>query len=152
MVVAVEPTPASARRLRANASLNDAPIQVVQAAVGRESGTAYLSLAADGRMNRVHRDAEGLNVRITTLDDLAQLLGFPDLVKLDVEGAELDALLGAKTVLAHHPTVLVEAHSPDLLAAVTELLQVNGYDVQRTAAPVEPFVPTMLVATRSRPT
>jgi FkbM family methyltransferase len=144
-VIAVEPGPDAARRLRTNAELNDAPIEVVEAAAGATSGTTRLELAADGRMN--HVAAEGVAVRQVTLDELAAAHGLPDLVKIDVEGAELDVLTGGKAVLAHRPFLLVEAHSPELLASVSALLEESGYEVERSARETEAsFTPELLVA------
>ncbi|WP_052668786.1 FkbM family methyltransferase [Nitriliruptor alkaliphilus] len=84
-----------------------------------------------------HRE---LSVRTRRLDDIVaeEGLGRVDVVKIDVEGAELAALAGAhRTLERHRPLVLVEADdlhqaryeatAQDVLDAVTE----HGYDVFR---------------------
>jgi FkbM family methyltransferase len=54
-------------------------------------------------------------VPCTTLDALAAEHGFPDFVKIDTEGGELDILHGGQKVLEHGKTdFLVEFHSPKL--------------------------------------
>jgi methyltransferase FkbM-like protein len=50
------------------------------------------------------------------------------LVKIDVDGAELDVLAGAERVLAsQHPSVIVETHAPGLEAACGQALLRAGY-------------------------
>jgi FkbM family methyltransferase len=55
-------------------------------------------------------EAEEITVRTTTLDAYAGEIGNLGFVKLDVEGAELHALLGGREVIGHNrPVVHVEA-------------------------------------------
>ncbi|MBK3842036.1 FkbM family methyltransferase [Paraburkholderia aspalathi] len=65
----------------------------------------------------------GTTVPMVSLDSLG--LGRLDLVKLDVEGMELDVLRGSRTVLAsHHPVMIIEIIKSDgaaIEAFVTEL-------------------------------
>jgi Methyltransferase FkbM domain len=56
-------------------------------------------------------------VKTLTVDYLYEFYGFiPDLVKIDVEGAEMDVLQGAKKIATHSSTLFfVEIHSgPEL--------------------------------------
>ncbi len=116
LVVAVEPDPANLVRLRANIARNELPVVVEAAALGREPGaasfvrdltpgeTGWGSLLTDPGPT-----SESVDVRVTTLDALAASLGERPLrlVKLDVQGAEHDALLGAIEMLAHQRPILV---------------------------------------------
>lgn len=55
----------------------------------------------------------------------------PDLIKIDVEGAELGVLKGAIfTLRAHRPDVFIECHSPDLRLRCAELLQSLSYTIR----------------------
>ena len=66
----------------------------------------------------------------TTLDVAAASEGGfePDLVKIDVEGAEASVLRGARGILAgRRPGVIVEVHSPELEHECGELLVEHGY-------------------------
>ncbi len=64
-----------------------------------------------------------------TLDRLAyEDLWLPDLMKIDVEGAELGVLDGARRILAEHaPDVVVETHGRDVEQACIELLREYDY-------------------------
>lgn len=65
---------------------------------------------------RPRRGATVTRVPMTTLDHLAEEVGLaPDLVKIDVEGAEADVLAGARELARRHrPRFLVEMHAvPD---------------------------------------
>lgn len=66
-----------------------------------------------------------------TLDEVAYSEdGFvPDVIKIDIEGAELDALRGAKRILHERkPSLIIETHSEDLEAGCSALLREHGYD------------------------
>jgi hypothetical protein len=66
----------------------------------------------------------------TSLDDfVASGQAFaPAVIKVDVEGAELGVLRGARTVLAEcRPHVIVETHSAELEEECAALLQSHGY-------------------------
>jgi len=58
----------------------------------------------------LHDNAESSS--ITTVDALADAVGVPDAITIDIEGAELIALRGAENTLKkHHPIVFVSIHA-----------------------------------------
>jgi len=63
------------------------------------------------------------------LDHWAYNGGFvPDFIKIDIEGAEIDALKSAERILRErHPALIVEVHSWDLEREAGELLVAHGY-------------------------
>ncbi len=67
------------------------------------------------------------------LDDNQTLLK-PSLMKIDVEGAELDVLIGAKdTLIKYSPTILLSTHDihiPNISNQCIDFLQQIGYTVQ----------------------
>jgi predicted RNA methylase len=67
--------------------------------------------------------------RASTLDQLSEDLATPpDLLKIDVEGAELDVLRGAHRLLAQRrPHVVLETHGRDVEAGCVEVLRHHGY-------------------------
>lgn len=120
VVHAVEGAPATAALLRRNAAANPGYSVVDHEAVLAEAegeidfttfepGSGEASLAAGGGGTVVR-------VRSTTLDALTAPLPRVDLVKLDLEGAELRALRGATRLLADHRPALIIELEPEHLA------------------------------------
>jgi FkbM family methyltransferase len=136
-VIALEPLPQNIERLRENVRRNDlANVIVVEAAAGATDGTAVLHSAADpafGSLREVvkYRTSGDIEVRLRSLDSLWHELMRPavELVKIDVEGAELEVLEGGREVLETcSPVLLVEAGRGAASDAVHELLTTLGYD------------------------
>jgi FkbM family methyltransferase len=133
-VIAVEPDAWLVRLLRRSAAANDR-IEVVEAAVAAEAGSRELIIAKRSRSTN-HLAGYGstqtggtrraATVRTTTLDELAERYGMPDLVKIDVEGAEAEVLAGGPKVLAARPTIIIEV-ADESADAVGALLA--GYDL-----------------------
>jgi FkbM family methyltransferase len=145
-VIAVEAEPHNARAALANRDLNDAKnLEVVHAAGGSTGGVLMF---AEGLNGHVERTTHGnVAVRAVTIDELALEFGWPDLVYLDVEGFEGEALRGAARVLERrqtsffvevHETLLDYGYEPDDI-----LRELAGFNVFR--APVADdgeFAPT----------
>ena len=115
--VAFEPNPVSFQHLTTNVANNDVVDRCVlhQTAVGSASARGRLLSGSSGNsgMARIEIDPAG-EVKIVTLD--ATVLSEPriDILKIDVEGAELDVLKGAaKTLARHRPIVYVEVAKPN---------------------------------------
>jgi FkbM family methyltransferase len=120
-VIAFEPSPKERKRLAKHIWLNGADnVRVEGYAVGAESGEADLFLAdgANDWCNSLRRPAEStgqtVRVQVRRLDDVVSQLELSrlDFIKMDVEGAELDALRGAAGILgdAARPVVLAEVY------------------------------------------
>lgn len=129
-VVAFEPDPAVAERLRRN--VERAPrlgsiVTPVAAALGAEPGRSLFASGADSSTGRLSADGD-FDVEVTTLDEAAERFGDPRLVKIDVEGAELDVLRGGRRLIARRfAAFVVEAHSKQLEQACVRLLESLGY-------------------------
>lgn len=64
-----------------------------------------------------------------TIDGLAQRHFLPDVIKMDIEGAEVAALRGATAVLrSRRPAVLLEVHGKDFEWDCLALMRQAGYD------------------------
>lgn len=118
MVYAFEPVPRNASTVERNALLNGMEnISVLRLALSRDDGTAELLLAhhAGGAVLKsagTPPDLAGsLMVQTASVDSLVeqQRIKLPDVVKIDVEGAEMDVLHGMQEVLRKWgPTVILE--------------------------------------------
>lgn len=117
-VIAVEAEPHNVRVARRTCALNpDFPVEVVHAAVAAQTGTLRFAEGLNGTA-RPGRRAGTVAVPAVTIDDLAARYGHPDVVLLDVEGFEGEALRGATAVLASGRTdFFVEVHDRGTLAA-----------------------------------
>lgn len=138
-VLAVEPDPVMAGLLRRSAAVNAglAPVEVLPAAISAEQSVARFHVA---RRNRATNHLDGFGprqaagVRTTqlvmtvTLDWLADRFPAPDVIKIDVEEAELAVLAGGARVLQQCPTVICEVAGQNA-TAVGELLTAHGYDL-----------------------
>ena len=131
-VYAFEPEPENFRRLSRRVS-GLPNIIAVQKALGRRSGSAQLSLDRFHARHSLTRDggAGSVTVPVTSLDDFVRAQALPglDMVKLDIEGAELDAIAGMTAVLSapRRPAVLCELHPPHTPEQFREALAVHGY-------------------------
>ncbi len=108
-VVTVEPTASSAniarRHLRYNAA-GTAPVVLVEAAAGAERGEATLREYDQPYVNALADAPDGVGaprlrtVEVRTLDDICAEHGLaPTFIRIDVQGAEWQALEGARGVI-----------------------------------------------------
>jgi FkbM family methyltransferase len=146
-VVVFEPLPANQQAIRRLCTLNPTlPVELLCLAVGKEDGLAHLAMMPDRSMAKLatspfQPDADALDeieVRLRTIDALVReaTIPPPDLVKIDVEGAECDVLAGAaETLRRWRPTVLLEAHSGSLEDECACTLRSLGYPVRRVGPP-----------------
>jgi FkbM family methyltransferase len=120
-VYAFEPVPASFDGLARHVALNGlvSTVTPVRAAVGDREGPAPLRLAGTPGESRLAGSATAddgatVDVDMTTIDAFCARTGIvPDFIKIDVEGAELDVLRGAReTLRARGPSLalFVELH------------------------------------------
>ncbi|WP_292420454.1 FkbM family methyltransferase [Mesorhizobium sp.] len=75
-----------------------------------------------------------VSVQVRCIDSLiAEGYPRPDVIKIDIEGGEADALQGAATTLQTHPVVICEMHdfAPDEVKRAMKSLTEAGYQVTR---------------------
>jgi FkbM family methyltransferase len=118
LVVGVEADPINATRLRANVARNSLPVKVIEAAITAHSGeTSFTRVDALGETGwgSVLVDADPANgasaitVPAICIDDIvATMPKPPTLIKLDLQGMELQAMQGATETLRAKPILVLE--------------------------------------------
>jgi FkbM family methyltransferase len=151
-VVAFEPSPALAGLIRYHKRMNRASaIRVEQTAITNAPGVNEFFLHNGGAssVNALSQDAvmreapasspiDKVLVRSRSLDEYCESSKrVPQVIKIDVEGAELDVLRGASRVLSQFKPGLILAVHPPLIANgssndVFELLQQHHYSICRS--------------------
>ena len=135
-VVAFEPVPENVAAIRENLALNAIEwVELHQTAIARSSGSASLIISEVSAFSRLahisvpSEDRERIEVAVTSIDELlaSGSVPKPDVIKIDVEGAELEAIEGMRDTLAElKPVLLCEVH--DCNAAYVELMNGLGYE------------------------
>jgi|SRR5665213_413891 len=131
-VIAVEPNPKAFEVLQRNIAANNLGNMVVpyQCALGSAPGEAGIELGKESNLGHT-RITEGNDVEVRTLDDIVPEDKRVSVIKIDVEGAELDVLKGASRLLAEQsPAVFVEVLGQKAHVEVNELLRSHGYSLR----------------------
>jgi FkbM family methyltransferase len=111
MVFAIEPQPTALSVLTLNAQAPDFNICVVPVAASDHTGTADFWVRPHGDRSSLGAsgDARHVSVGVDTLDRICSTLTRVSMMKLDVEGFELDVLRGATRIISRHrPLVCFE--------------------------------------------
>jgi FkbM family methyltransferase len=137
-VFAFEPDAVMARLLRRSARLNPgaAAVEVIPCAVAQEPGLAHFEIAQRSRASNALEGcqlSQGGGVReletvvTVSLDWLTERLPAPDVVKIDVEGADLAVFRGARKMLEAKRPVLIFESTPPNRDEESRLLRDLGY-------------------------
>jgi len=146
-VVALEPLPENAGRLRENIAANALTnVTVRAAAAGARDGAALMTEGATSLEGRVasHDFASGRYVPGVTIDALVREgCPPPSLMKIDVEGWEAAVIRGGRaTIAAERPRLVVEVHSRGagdaVLAALPVPYRFTNLDGGRDAERLQP--------------
>jgi FkbM family methyltransferase len=114
--IAYEPSPALSASARTLASMNEFEnrMTVLDYAIGQIKTPMSVSLDSSEFIR--FEDGESFNqkvqIEMTTLDDECERLGiYPDIIKIDIEGYEYEALSGARNLLMKRkPVICLELH------------------------------------------
>lgn len=141
-VIVFEPLPDNAERVRSIIDLNpDLPIRLFDCAIGESNGKAKLLVMPESSMAKLttslfestEREIGSIEVDVATLDSLIEgnVIPPPDLVKIDVEGAELSVLKGfSRSLERHKPVLFLEVHSRKLAKLCRDFLATRGYTLR----------------------
>ncbi|MCW2783441.1 MAG: Methyltransferase FkbM [Marmoricola sp.] len=141
-IVCIDPLPDAKEQLGATAThLRPCRVEIVSAALGSARGkqTLHITAASDSSSLLPISPADGLpgalrevgthEVDVLVGDELLFSLGpfeRPTLVKIDVQGAEIDVLSGLTNVLSSADAVLVEVSFADLYAGQSDASSVTA--------------------------
>ncbi len=131
-VVVFEPASRNLLYLRRHLHLNHiSNVTVIEAAVTDRRGCISFDTGKSSSMGHIsHLGSE--KVATISLDEAINEGGIPapNCMKIDIEGAELLALMGAKSLLEKwHPAVFLSTHGSDIHRACCSLLEGLGYNL-----------------------
>jgi FkbM family methyltransferase len=133
MVYAFEPLPKNLCYLRKHIELNRIQnIKIVEMAISDEVGTGFFEVENTRAMGRL-QESGNLRVRTSTLDALLSegKVAPPDCIKMDIEGAEFHALLGARQCFTRYrPKLFLATHSSEVHDACCRILNSWDYVIQ----------------------
>jgi FkbM family methyltransferase len=137
-VVAFEPAARNVAYLRRHLELNALTnVRVLEAAVGDRVGSAVFQTGpsfSEGRL--VESDSPGpgqCRIELIALDDMLTRgdIPLPQVLKIDVEGAEYAVLCGAVNLLERgRPEILLSTHTTAVRNECVQLLTQLGYDIR----------------------
>jgi FkbM family methyltransferase len=146
-VISVEPSPTSLAFLEKTCeeSSYSGRWTIIRKAVSAERGKSkfYEACVEQGALSGLLDTGRGgekrpVTVEVTTIDDIWFDLGSPSVavIKIDIEGGELDALNGAaRCISAMRPAIILEWSRPNLLAygipddAILAVASRHGYEI-----------------------
>ena len=114
--IAIEPFSSNYAGLRRNAIINSNRFETIKSAIGETSGNAYLSGRKHESMTITDQDRDGEAVAMVSLDDLMDRMDLSTkrvVLKLDVEGVEIGAMIGGVRLLKTDCIVICEDHGND---------------------------------------
>ncbi len=130
-VIAFEPSPSNLARLYRHIELNRCTnVKVLELAVSDHEGTAHFETRTGSGVGHLAADGP-LEVKLTSLDALKDLPA-PNVMKIDVEGAEVQVLRGMRAILGTaKPIIFLSLHGEELKNTCTEMLSSYGYRFQQ---------------------
>jgi FkbM family methyltransferase len=133
LVYAFEPLPANLVFLKRHLELNNMQeVNVFEVAISDEVGTACFEAEKSRAMGKLQGRGD-LQVSTSTLDALVSdgKIIPPNFIKMDIEGSEFDALIGAKVCFARYrPKLYLSTHGPEVHNECYRLLSSWDYHIQ----------------------
>ena len=131
-VIAFEPLPENLNYLYKHINLNDlSNVRVIEAAISDMTGFFNFSIGSSSTTGQLNETGD-LIVQTFTLDEvvLRDKLPLPDVIKIDIEGAEAKALRGAVDILTKSsPVIFLATHGETVCEECRTLLASYGYSM-----------------------
>jgi len=144
-VIAIEPNPKAYELLKKNVDTNNlSMIQTLNVAAWKKSGTikfyflpqvtsiGSLMLLNSSYLKEVPNRVQSINVRAVTLQEIVTRFKLDkiDLLKIDIEGAELELLQSARATLEITDKIVIEYHSQAIKRDVRIFLESMGFKLK----------------------
>jgi len=124
--IAIEPSGQNFPKLANNARINGNRFEAMKCAIGAARGTARLSGTKHEAFSIAGDQTDGEEVPVIALDNLIDdgkvAAGGKFLIKLDVEGVEIEAMKGGARLLQGDSVILCEEHGNDPLHTVSRYI------------------------------
>lgn len=131
IVYCFEPLPSNLEIMESNISANNfTNIKIITKAVSDIDGNMEFNVADGTKASLIgNLNGQRMFVEVTNLNSFTESNVRPNLIKIDVEGAEKDVIHGASKLLTHFPApiFLVEIHDEENDQAVREVFDSNGF-------------------------
>lgn len=131
-IFSFEPVPENFRDLEQHVQVNGrSGVVPLLAAIGARSGVAKFSRGENPATGKLSDDGS-FDVRVIGIDEAISRSELPpaDFIKMDIEGAEFEALSGATGLLrSRRPTVFLATHGEGIAEQCRSLLISLGYDI-----------------------
>ncbi|MBD3391521.1 MAG: FkbM family methyltransferase, partial [Chitinivibrionales bacterium] len=143
----LEPSPINVELLKKNVAANrlDTTIQIEEKAIAGQNGTMQLLISGYSNLNTTYRSKlvdgkqipflKTIEVEAVTIDDYLKDKRAPELIKMDIEGAEVEVVKGMQRTLGctRSMSLFIEIH-PQLLDNTAPMLDflrtlmLNGFE------------------------
>jgi FkbM family methyltransferase len=124
--IAIEPSGQNFPKLANNAKINGGRFEAMKCAIGSARGTAHLTGTKHEAFSIAGSNSGGEEVPVIALDNLIDDGKVPAagkfLIKLDVEGVEIEAIKGGARLLQTDSVILCEEHGSDRAHTVSRYI------------------------------
>lgn len=143
-VFSFEPVERNLYFLRKHIMLNQLfNVTILPYAVGNAQGFRRFYVTNSGFSEGKLSDQGNLTVEVIRLDDLMSNTRYPlpDVMKIDIEGSEYEALVGAeKTIITKKPIIFLATHGEDIKNNCFHFLKSHGYAIEPIAGYMDEFL------------
>lgn len=134
-VYSFEPNPDNLIYLNRHLELNKIDnAEILRIALSNTKSYMFFDDTQNSSMGHLSENETGLKVPTDTIDNLMceGLLKPPDIMKIDVEGAELDVLFGGEeTISTYKPIIFIAIDNPDNEGAILDFLRKRDYKIEK---------------------